>query len=414
MIFYLYCTVLGLYLLSETVLIVLNLKQLKRGHAIIDRYHQLSVSPDLLQKTSNYTQTKLRFGLLLSYVSAAFIITFIVLELFAVIDTWVQSWGFGSYTSGVFFVLVVSAVFSIFNLPFSLYSVFVIEQKFGFNKMTLKLWLTDLIKGLLVSLAIITPLLYGLFWFMDTAGRFWWLYAFLFFSAFQLLIVYIYPLWIAPLFNKFERLAEGELRSAILSLTEKLNYPVAEVFQVDGSRRSTHSNAYFTGIGKNKRIVLFDTLISNLSVPQLVAVLAHEIGHQRLGHIRKLLSMSLVMSLLGFLALGYAVDYQPLFSAFGFQQASFHAALVILLFASEPVTYFLSPLFNSVSRRFEYQADRYAAETVNSEADLSEALVELAKDNLSNFTPHPAYSFFHYSHPALLERLDHLKRCAGT
>jgi STE24 endopeptidase len=244
---------------------------------------------------------------------------------------------------------------------------------------------------------------------MGATGSYWWLYAFAFLATVQLLLMYLYPVFIAPLFNTFTPLEEGSLKDQIFSLAEKIGFKTSGIFIMDGSKRSSHGNAYFTGFGAIKRIVLFDTLIENLSEPQAISVLAHEMGHERKGHIKKTLVISLITTCLGFWVLSLFINYQPFYQAFGFPTKSYHAALVIFAFASSPITYFLSPLFSLLSRKHEYEADRFAIDAVGGCDDLCEALLSLSKNSLSNLTPHPWYSFFHYSHPTLTERLQAMR-----
>ncbi len=409
MVLVVYLIILALYLSAETILVALNVKHLKYARDLSNYgAGRLSFSCDVIERSIAYSRSKLLFGLLSSYSSALLLVAFVWFGWFAVLDNWVIGLRWSFYSEGVLYIFVVMGLLLVYGIPFSLYATFIIEEKFGFNKMTVRLWLVDFFKSLLLSLIFLAPLLYALLWFMNSTGEYWWLYAWVFLVVFQLAIIFVYPIWIAPLFNKFERMPEGPLRSEILSLTKKLDYVLADIYQMDGSRRSAHSNAYFTGIGKNRRIVLFDTLIAKLSSSQLVAVLAHEIGHQRMGHVKKMFCLSALTSLFGFLVLDQLISYQPLFFVFGFERVTHHGALVLLIMASEPIVYFLSPLFNSISRRFEFQADRFAVRITSSSNDLSDALSILAKDNLTNLTPHPAYSFFHYSHPTLMERLTRI------
>jgi STE24 endopeptidase len=289
------------------------------------------------------------------------------------------------------------------------FTFFVIEEEFGFNKMTWRLWLSDLIKAWLVALGAALPLLSGLFWFMDASGRYWWLYAFLFVAGFELLLVLVYPLWIAPLFNKFTPIADRALERQILALAAGAGFKPAGIYVMDGSRRSSHSNAYFTGLGKHRRIVIFDTLIELLPPAGVSAVLAHEMGHAAKRHVPKMLLASLLMLLGGFWLLSLALHYPPFFVAFGLDRPSYHAALVIFGFASGPLLYFISPLLAALSRSFEYEADRFAVRAVSGYLELRNALFALSRKNLSNFTPHPWYSFFHYSHPTLIERASAMK-----
>jgi len=325
---------------------------------------------------------------------------------FGVLDSWIASVGVGIYLQGVIFVFVLSFIFTVLDLPFSLYSTFVIEEKFGFNKMTFSLWVKDFIKSTLIGLIIMTPLLMGLFWFMDSAGELWWFYAFVFIAFFQFILMYLYPVLIAPLFNKFSPLENSQLNEAIMKLAEKVNFLMSGIFVMDGSKRSAHGNAYFTGFGKNKRIVLFDTLIEKLKREEILAVLAHEIGHQKLKHIPKMLFFSLIMLLCSLWLMSLLMNVPQFFYAFGFNRVSYHAAVIIFAFASSPVLWFITPLSSLMSRRFEYQADKFSIEATCDGQSLKDGLLALSKENLSNLTPHPLYSFFHYSHPTLLERIS--------
>lgn len=311
---------------------------------------------------------------------------------------------------GIIFCLGVALIVAVLALPSELFATFVIEQRFGFNRTTLGVFFTDKIKGLVVGLVIGVPFLFGVLWLMDRAGATWWIWAFLFIFGYQFLMVVAYPTLIAPLFNKFEPLAEGELRERILALTRQLGFTASGVYTMDGSRRSTHSNAYFTGLGKAKRIVLFDTLIKQLAVDQGLAVLAHEIGHYKMKHIRRMLVVRGVLLLAGLFILSLLLDYGPLFRAFGLAAPSHYGALVLFSFLGGPATFYLRPLMNFLSRRHEYEADLFAAKTLENGRPMVEALVQLTVKNLANLTPHPWYSAYHYSHPTPAERIQALRQ----
>lgn len=310
--------------------------------------------------------------------------------------------------TGILFCFSVALTFSLLSLPLGLYATFVLEERFGFNKSTLRLYTVDKLKGLLVSLVIGIPFLFGVFYLMEQTGTYWWLWAFLFILAFQILMMILFPTLIAPLFNKFEPLSEGELRDRILALAEKAGFKTSGIYTMDGSRRSTHSNAYFTGLGKAKRIVLFDTLLEQMTEEQGLAVLAHEIGHYKMKHVRKMLVIQGIFLFVGLYILSFLVAYEPLFRAFGLI-ASSHAALVLFSFISGPVTFYLHPLMNFLSRRHEYEADRFAVRTLRDGRPMEEALVSLTVKNLSNLTPHPWYSAYHYSHPTPAERISAIR-----
>lgn len=310
---------------------------------------------------------------------------------------------------GIFFCFAVALSFSLFSLPTGLYSIFVIEQRFGFNRTTLRLYFLDKLKGLLVSLTIGAPFLLGVLYLMEESGRTWWLWAFLFVLAFEILMVALYPTLIAPLFNRFEPLKEGELRARILALAEKTGFKTSGIYTMDGSKRSSHSNAYFTGLGKSKRIVLFDTLLEQMTPEQGLAVLAHEIGHYKLKHIRRMLALQGIFLFAGLYILSLLIDYEPLFRAFGLAPSS-HAALVLFSLLSGPFTFYLAPLMNLLSRRHEYEADRFAVKILEEPRAMEEALMNLTAKNLSNLTPHPWYSAYHYSHPSPAERIRAIRR----
>jgi len=319
----------------------------------------------------------------------------------------------GLHSQGIIFCLAVGLMFSITSLPTDLYVTFGLEARFGFNKTMLALYIADKLKGLLLGLVIGVPFLLVVLWLMEAAGYYWWIWAFLFISGFQLLMVVVYPTFIAPLFNKFEPLKEGELRERILRLAEQVGFKTSGIYSMDGSRRSAHSNAYFTGIGKAKRIVLFDTLIEQMTLDQGLAVLAHEMGHYKMKHIRRMLVIQTTLLFVGLYVLSWLVDYRPLFSVFGFEHPSNQVALVLFTLLSGPVTFYLGPLINLISRKHEYEADRFAARTLGDGSAMEAALINLTIKNLSNLTPHRWYSAYHYSHPSPVERISAIRASAG-
>ena len=316
-----------------------------------------------------------------------------------------------SEAQGIIFCFAVVLVFSVASLPTDLYSTFGLEAHFGFNKTTVAVYIADKLKALLLGLIIGVPFLFIVLWLMDVMGPYWWIWAFLFISGFQLLMVIIFPTLIAPLFNKFTPLKEGELRDRILRLADHIGFKTSGIYSMDGSKRSAHSNAYFTGIGKSKRIVLFDTLIDQMTIEQGLAVLAHEMGHYKMKHIRRMLVVQTIFLLVGLYVLSLLLHYAPLFAAFGFDHPSNHVALVLFSLIAGPFTFYLSPLMNLLSRKHEYEADRFAAMTLHEGKSMEEALVNLTVKNLSNLTPHPWYSAYHYSHPTTAERVAAIRQC---
>ena len=406
----LFLIVLALYLAVEAALICLNWRHVRRHSAQVPAFAASHVDVQTFQRSCEYTFAKSRFALFGLLYSNVFLLLFLLLGGFGAVDDALAAPGWNRYVHGIVYVFFISVLFAAVDLPLSLYGTFVLEERFGFNKTSLRLWAVDLIKGLMVSALILTPLLLALFWCMAHAGGWWWLYTFFLFAAVQLFLVYILPVWILPLFNTFTPLPEGELKQMILDLCARAAYRTAGVFLMDGSKRSTHANAYFTGFGATKRIVLFDTLVEQLKPAETAAVLAHEIGHEKLGHIKKSLLLSLAAACIGLYILDRLMGQAGFYGAFGFSRPSDHAALVVFLFASSPFLYFLSPLSSALSRRFEYQADRAARELAGAPDDLRSGLLTLSQKSLSNLVPHPWYSFFHYSHPTLGERLQALEK----
>ena len=404
-----YLALLALYLLAESLLISCNLKSIRSNAGAIPAAFAGVISPEKYQLSLEYSRARGLFDLLQTFYSTGLILVVVLSGALGWLDALVRGLPVGSSTAGVLFLFVLSLILRVFGIPFELYETFKIEERFGFNRMTWKLWLVDAAKELLVGVLLLAPLLYILFWLQAVSGPWWWLYAAAVVAVFQLGLLLLYPVWIAPFFNKFLELTDGELKSAVTTLAKKIDFKIAGVFKMDGSRRSAHSNAYFTGMGKHKRIVLYDTLVNDLSIPELIAVLAHEMGHQKLKHLQKGMLLSLTVLFAGFWVLGFLADYEPFFAAFGLSQVSFHGALFIFILASGPVRYFLVPVISAISRRFEYAADLFAVQVLGTGVHLSRALVKLAEKNLSNLTPHRWYSTFHYSHPTLLERLRALE-----
>ncbi len=361
-------------------------------------------------RSVSYTQTRGRFAVLSAGVSSIALLAVVLSGLFGIIEQAVRLLPIGSYLQGVALVGAVSLLFWIISLPFSLYATFGIEARFGFNRTTPKLYLFDTLKGFAVSAVIGIPVLLGLFWFMDRTGAYWWIWAFAAMTLFQLVMGILAPLVIAPLFNKFTPLPDGELKESILDLARRLDFRTRGIFVADSSKRSGHSNAYFTGLSRAKRIVLFDTLVSSHTKEEILAVLAHEIGHEKRNHVTKGIVLSALLSLAGFWVMSLLLPYLPLYEAFGFRAVSYAAMVVLVAFCSGPVLFFLQPLFSLWSRKHEYEADRFAVQSVGSARGMKEALLRLSRDNLSNLTPHPLYSFFYYSHPTLAERIAALDR----
>ncbi len=310
---------------------------------------------------------------------------------------------------GVAMIVSVLAISGLIDLPLSLYRQFVIETRHGFNRMTLGLFFTDLTKQTLLGLAIGVPVILAVLWLMGAMGQYWWLYVWLFWSAFNLLIMFVYPTWIAPLFNKFSPLEDGDMKSRIEALLIRCGFRSSGLFVMDGSKRSSHGNAYFTGFGDNKRIVFFDTLLSRLEGPEIEAVLAHELGHFRRKHVLKHMALSFAGSLVFLWLLGQLIEAPWFYAGLGVAAQSTALALILFFLVMPVFTFPFSPLSSYLSRRHEFEADAYAAEHAEA-ADLVQALVKLYQDNASTLTPDPLHSLFHDSHPPATQRIAHLQQ----
>jgi STE24 endopeptidase len=362
------------------------------------------------QKAADYTVTRTRFGRLALAVEIAVLLAFTFGGgLQALHDFW--SLRLDGLGYGVALIFSVTAVSGIIDLPLALYRQFVIEDKFGFNRMTLRLFVVDLIKQAALGAAIGAPVILAALWLMAQMGSLWWLYVWLFWCTFNLLILFIYPTWIAPLFNKFSPLEDAALKARIEALLGRCGFATSGLFVMDGSKRSSHGNAYFTGFGKTKRIVFFDTLLGRLQPVEVEAVLAHELGHFKHRHVIKRIVLLFTMSL-GFLAaLGQLIDAPWFFNGLGVRMGSpaqNTALALILFFLSVPVfTFLLTPLMSLLSRRHEFEADRYAAAHASAD-DLVHALVKLYEDNAATLTPDPLHSLFYDSHPPAALRIARL------
>ena len=361
------------------------------------------------QKAADYSVTRTRFGRLGLAVEALVLLAFTFgggLQLLH--DFWSARLDGLSY--GVALIVSVMTISGLIDLPLSLYTQFVIEERFGFNRMTLRLFFADLAKQLALGLIIGIPVLLAVLWLMTQMGANWWLYVWLFWCGFNLLILFIYPAWIAPLFNKFTPLEDTALKQRIEALLSRCGFASSGLFVMDGSKRSAHGNAYFTGFGKTKRIVFFDTLLGRLQPEEVEAVLAHELGHFRHRHIVKRIVMIFAMTLLLLYALGQLMLTDWFFAGLGVNEADAHntAMALILFFLTVPVfTFLATPLASLLSRCHEYEADRYAAEHASA-ADLVQALVKLYEDNAATLTPDPLHSLFYDSHPPAALRIARL------
>jgi len=357
------------------------------------------------RKAQEYTRVRTRFGLLTSTFSIIVLLVFWFAGGFNWVDVFVREFGYGTIVTGLMFVGILILAQTIISLPFSIYSTFVIEERFGFNKTTPATFITDRLKGLMLTVLLGGPLLAGVIGIFEYLGAIAWLYAWAVVILFTLFVQFIAPTWIMPLFNKFAPLEDGELKQAILDYAEKVSFPLRGIYKIDGSRRSSKSNAFFTGFGRNKRIALFDTLIENHSVPELVAVLAHEVGHYKKKHIPKNMIVSMLQTGVMLFLLSLFIRVPGLHEAFFMENISVYAGLVFFGLLYSPIEMVLSVIMQSVSRKHEFEADRFAADTSGNPESMVSVLKKLSADNLSNLTPHPFHVFLHYSHPPVLQRI---------
>ena len=364
-------------------------------------------------RAADYSCTRLRFGRLTLGWETLWLLIWTIGGGINAIDQWWLGFEYPGLVTGIAVILSLTLISAILGLPFSLYQTFVIEERFGFNKTTLKTWLLDLVKTALLVLLLGAPLLAAILWLMNRAGDLWWIYAWLLWTGFSLVMIWAYPTFIAPLFNKFSPLQDTNLRARIDDLLARCGFQSQGVFVVDGSKRSSHGNAYFTGFGRNKRIVFYDTLLETLSEDEVEAVLAHELGHFKRNHIKKSLLVSSAMSLAGFALLAWLMRSDWFYSSLGVDTASTHAALILFMMVMPVFTYFIGPLFSALSRKHEFEADEFAHSNSNYKALIS-ALVNLYRDNASTLTPDPIHSIFYDSHPPATIRINRLETIAGN
>lgn len=397
--------------LGEIVLDLLNRKQVLRFASAIPSGLEDVMDAETYRKSVDYTLAKNRFSLV-GHVYDAAVLAVVIASGF--LPWWYEAFharfGAAIWVDALYLVAVM-LVISAAGLPLDWWGRFRLEERFGFNKSTLILWISDKVKGLVIGLILGLPLLYLLLALVGWVGTWWWLWGFVLFFAFQLVMMIVYPMFVMPLFNKFTPLPEGELRERLMTLANRTGFRAKTILIMDGSRRSAHSNAFFTGFGRFRRIVLFDTLVEQLEPRELEAVLAHEIGHYKKGHIPKMLGMSAVMVFAAFGVIAYLARSPWFYEGFGFgsEPATIAPAFLMFSLASGLLTFWLTPAFNRLSRKHEYEADAFAREALGAKEPMIRALHKLSEKNLSNLTPHPLYSGFYYSHPTVLERQERLK-----
>lgn len=396
---------LGNYIL-ELISDLLNLKALDPN--LPEEFSEV-YDQDNYQKSQDYTRVKTNFGFVVGIINLSILLVFWLAGGFNQLDLLVRGWGFGAIATGLTYMGILLLAKTLISLPFKIYSTFVVEERFGFNKTTTATLIADLFKGLLLTVILGGPLLGGVLYIFEKGGNGAWFYCWIVVTAFILIVQFIAPTWIMPLFNKFTPLDEGELKKSIFNFADSVDFSLENVFVMDGSKRSSKSNAFFTGFGKNKRIALFDTLIEKQSVKELVAILAHEIGHYKKRHILQGMIISIIHTGVMLYLLSIFFSHQGLFEAFYMENMSVYAGLIFFGMLFTPIELVLSLLMHILSRHNEYEADRFAVDNTSNSHDMISALKKLSVHNLSNLTPHPFSVFLHYSHPPLLERIQAIK-----
>jgi len=380
---------------------IYNLKSLDSG---LPQEFEDIYDEETYEKSQAYTKVRTKFGILTSAFNLSLLLFFWMAGGFNWLDQIVRGWELGTIWTGLAYIGLLLLGRSFLSLPFSAYSTFVIEEEFGFNQTTLKTFIFDLLKGLGLAVVLGGPLLAGILAFFTYVDQYAWLYAWGAVTVFTLFIQFVAPTWIMPIFNKFEPLEDEELRQKIRDYANKVSFALEGIYVMDGSKRSSKSNAFFTGFGKNKRIALYDTLINNHSDEELVAVLAHEIGHYKRKHIIKNMAISIVQTGIMFFLLSIFLNSSGLYDAFFMEQSSVYAGLIFFGMLYAPLDLIVSIFMQILSRKYEFEADAFAGNTYKKEPMVA-ALKKLSKDNLSNLTPHPFYVFLNYSHPPVLQRI---------
>jgi len=388
----------------------LNLSYLRvHGHTVPLEFEGI-INPAALRRITDYTLENNRLGLVESLFNNLLLIIFFFGGLIGRYDDWIASLTGSFVWAGCLFFIILQLAGTLLDIPFSLYKNFMIENRYGFNTMTLRLWLSDLGKSTVISVTLSTLVILTVLNIILLSPAWWWLWVWCFMLLFGVFMLYISPYVIEPLFFKFESVKAEGLEEKICSLMERAGLKVSRVFQVDASRRSRHSNAYFTGIGRVKRIILFDTLIQQMSQDEILAVLAHEIGHWKKRHILKHIIRTEVMAFCGLFLVYHLLSWQGVPHILGLSDASFYARAVIVGFLFSIAAFPFTPLSNYLSRRNEKAADQFASELTGRPDAMVSALIKLSNENLSNLHPHPLYAKVYYSHPPVVERIRDLRR----
>jgi STE24 endopeptidase len=398
--------ILSALIIDYALKLIAGLLNLRRLHLEVPEELRGVYNPEDYRRSQEYTKTDTRFGFITATFNLILILVFWFSGGFNFVDEAVRSWKLPLIATGILYIGILLIGYEILNLPFNIYHTFVIEQRFGFNRTRPVLFVMDLLKEAALGVLLGGPILAGALALFEYSGTYAWLYVWVAAFLFSILIQYFTPIWIMPLFNKFTPMADGELKNAILNYAGSMKFPIKNVFVVDSSKRSTRANAYFTGFGCNKRIALFDTLIKQHTASEIVAVLAHEIGHYKKKHIIQGMFISIIHSSLVLFLLSLFLKSPGLYQTFFINQPSTYTGLMFFSLLYIPVELVLSMIMNYISRKNELEADRFAVTTTKDPVAMVDALKKLSTNNLSNLTPHPFYVFLHYSHPPLVQRIQ--------
>jgi len=398
--------IIGNYLL-DIVVETLNVRHIKTN---LPTEFEGYYDAEEYKRAQNYLKENTRFGIIAATITTPITVAFILVGGFNFVDQFARSFQFGPITTGLIFAGILLLASQIISIPFSIYSTFFIEEKYGFNRTTVRTFILDILKSWLLTAIIGGTIFSIILWFFDKAGNWAWVYCWVVVILFQIVLTFFAPVVILPLFNKFYPLGDGELKSAIENYVKSQHFKMKGIFKMDASKRSTKSNAFFTGFGKFRRIVLFDTLIKKHTVDELVSILAHEIGHYKKKHILKSMLISIMTTGLMFFLISFFINNEGLFSAFKMQNTSIYASLLFFAFLYAPINMVISIFSKILSRKHEYEADTYAVATYGKPDSMISALKKLTVDNFTNLTPHPLKVFLSYDHPPVLERIQSIQR----
>jgi len=396
----------------QLALDLLNISHLRQHRHKVPRAFQDTVDAEKFSKIVSYTADSTTFGIVARLFDQAVLLVILLTGLLPWLVEAINGWGAGFIGAGLIFFAILAIFSNIIDIPFDLYDTFVIEERYGFNARTVGLWFSDWAKGMVISFILGGIVLFVLLVLVSYLEATWWIFAWVIISIFELTIMWLYPVLIAPLFNKFEPITDTALEQRIASLMEKAGLAVKGVFQMDAGKRSKHTNAYFTGIGRTKRIVLFDTLLASHPEQEILSVLAHEAGHWKRKHVIKQLLLLEALSLAGLFILSEMLDWGLLYRTFGFEEQIRYVALLLAPVVLSPLSYFLKPLGSALSRKYEKEADDVAVSLMGTPEPMRDTLIRISADNLANLAPHPTYAWFNYSHPPPVDRIERLEAMA--